>query len=129
MIIFNNDNPEFAAVLAARINATAAVLTDEQREKLLQTAPRCVEFLAEDLEKELRGIFVYESGHEGDIDSFLLDDENCYFLVMSTTAVDASGFTLKYFITDGIMESILAGPETDVDIAAQDEENEEAENV
>ena len=121
MRIINYDAVQ-AAEIAAAINAAAAKLTKEQVARLEETAGICLPVFAADYGKPVDGAFVYQSESEEDVDCFLLDGGNEYVLVVSSAFVDAGDVERKLMLMESFMDAVYAGPETEVDVHALNEE-------
>ncbi len=65
---------------------------------------------------ELRGVFVYSSAAEDDVDSFVLATPGGFAWVLSSEAAKAGPIELRYFARQADADASEFGPETSVDV-------------
>lgn len=114
MIHFVNDDTREADRLSFAVNAKPHGLSEAEKETVTAAAEGLVSVFEADMPGRFSGVFVYESLSEKDVDVFIFQSEDNWFLLISSLAVKSP--FLKCFIAECFSLALEYGPETQIDL-------------
>ena len=115
-MIFINDDKKQTEKMEFALNGKAAVVSEEDREKIKEAAAGILSVFSEEL-PGFSGVFVYRALDETP-DSFCyqLKGSDKWFLVVSDQIMRLDAVTAKVILCDAVLCAVEYGPETQIDL-------------
>ena len=111
---FVNADARVADKLSFAVNAKPHGLSEAEKETVTAAAEGLVSVFEADMPGRFSGIFVYEAVSEKDVDCFVFQRDDNWFLLISSLAVKSP--FLKCFIAECFSLALEYGPETQIDL-------------
>jgi len=113
-MIFVNDDTRTSDKMSFAVNAKPHGLSEAEKETVTAAAEGLVSVFEADMPGQFGGIFVYESISDKDVDVFIFETGDDWFLLISSFALQSA--FLKSFVAEAFATTIQFGPETSVDL-------------
>lgn len=100
---FINDDLAKSEEMRFAVNALASnLLTDSEKEKITVAAEKLIDIFVDDIGGKFGGIYVFQS-YKTEIDAFVFQDGDKWYLILSSEAIRADDASLKIIVADTLI--------------------------